>query len=227
MQSAAEISATNDTAAQLVEKDLRKSIIELDLLPGAKLSETEIAARLGVSRQPVREALIRLAEARFVEVMPQRGTRVVKISAADMQEALFVRRAVEVAVAEKAALRFDPWQRRRIDTILARQQEAAQSVDRVVFREQDQLFHTAIAQGAGCSIAWTTIVELKAHMDRVCTLSLQKREDLEQLVGEHRDIVAAIDAQDAPRAAAAMSKHLIGLLDHLPDLESRFAHLFE
>lgn len=218
---------TGDSVAQTVERDLRKSIIELKLLPGARLSEHEIANRLGVSRQPVREALIRLADARFVEIRPQRGTRVVKISATDMQEALFVRHAVEVAVAERAAQQFDAWQRRRIDTILAKQEEAAAAVDRTAFREQDELMHTAIAQGARCGIAWSTIVGLKAHMDRVCNLTLQSQEDLERRVREHREIIAAIDAHDGKRAAQAMSTHLMSILDLLPELESQYANLFE
>lgn len=227
MQIAAEPLETGDSAAQFVERDLRKSIIELALPPGARLSEHDIAGRLGVSRQPVREALIRLADAGFVEIRPQRGTRVVKISAADMQEALFVRHAVEVAVAQRAAVQFDPWQRRRIDTILAKQDEAASTVDHALFREQDELFHTAIAQGARCGIAWSTIVGLKAHMDRVCNLTLQTRDDLERRVREHRDIIAAIDAQDGGKAAGAMSTHLMSILDRLPELESQYAHLFE
>jgi GntR family transcriptional regulator, rspAB operon transcriptional repressor len=223
MPAAADVS---ESAAQLVERDLRRSIIELDLLPGAKLSEQEIALRLGVSRQPVREALIRLADAGFVEIIPQRGTRVVKISAADMQEALFVREAVEVAVARRAAAQFDPWQRRRIDTILGKQEEAASKLDHALFREQDELFHIAIAQGARTGIAWSTIVGLKAHMDRVCNLDLQGREDLERRIREHRDIIAAIDARDGERAAAAMSTHLTSILNHLPELESQHAQLF-
>lgn len=227
MQLAVEIPESDASAAQIVEQDLRRSIIELDLPPGARLSEHEIANRLGVSRQPVREALIRLAEARFVEIRPQRGTRVVKISAADMQEALFVRHAVEVAVAERAARSFDPWQRRRLDTILARQEEAAIGVDSTLFREQDELFHTAIAQGARCTMAWSTIVELKAHMDRVCNLTLQTKDNLDRRIAEHRAIVEAIDAQDPKRAAAAMDSHLNSLLDHLPELESRYPNLFE
>lgn len=224
---ALEAGETSDSAAQIVERDLRKAIIELKLLPGAKLSEHEIATRLGVSRQPVREALIRLAEANFVEIRPQRGTSVVKISAADMQEALFVRHAVEVAVAERAAENFDSWQRRRIDTILAKQEEAAAAVDRAAFREQDELLHTAIAQGARCGIAWSTIVGLKAHMDRVCNLTLQSQQDLERRVREHREIMVAIDARDSKRAAAAMSTHLMSILDLLPELESRYSSLFE
>lgn len=218
---------TSESASDMVEKDLRQAIIELGLLPGSRLSEHDIASRLGVSRQPVREALIRLAEAGFVEIRPQRGTQVVKISAAKMQEALFVRHAVEVAVAERAAKQFDAWQRRRLDTILARQDDAAARLDHALFREQDELFHIAIAEGARCGMAWSTIVELKAHMDRVCNLDLQARADLERRVREHRDIVAAIDAGDGARASAAMSRHLSGILDRLPDLESQHAALFE
>lgn len=215
-----------ESAAQLVERDLRKAIIELDLLPGARLSEHEIAARLGVSRQPVREALIKLSQAGFVEIRPQRGTTVVKISAAEMQEALFVRHAVEVAVAARAATHFDAWQRRRIDTILGRQEDAAAAVDHTLFREQDELFHIALAQGAGCGIAWASIVELKAHMDRVCNLTLQNKDDLERRIREHREIVAAIDAHDGSAAAATMSKHLNSILDRLPELESQHPNLF-
>jgi DNA-binding GntR family transcriptional regulator len=226
MQLVADTSDTGESVAQMVEKDLRQAIIELGLLPGSRLSEHDIAARLGVSRQPVREALIRLAEAGFVEIRPQRGTQVVKISAEKMQEALFVRHAVEVAVAERAARQFDPWQRRRLDTILAKQDDAASRFDHAQFREQDELFHIAIAQGARCGIAWNTIVELKAHMDRVCNLDLQSRSELERRVREHREIVAAIDAGDGPRASAAMSRHLSGILDRLPELESQHAELF-
>lgn len=218
---------TSHSAAELVERDLRKAIIELTLLPGARLSEHDIAARLGVSRQPVREALIRLADAGFVEIRPQRGTRVVKISASDMQEALFVRHAVEIAVAARAAAQFDPWQRRRIDTILAKQEEAAANIDYGLFRLQDELFHTAIAQGARCGIAWDTIVGLKAHMDRVCNLTLQLREDLDRRILEHRQIIAAIDEGDGSKAATAMGTHLMSILDRLPELESQYADLFE
>jgi DNA-binding GntR family transcriptional regulator len=216
-----------ESAAAGVERDLRRQIIELELLPGARLSEHEIAGRLGVSRQPVREALIKLSRAGFIEIRPQRGTSIVKISAAQMEEALFVRHAVEVAVAERAARHFDAWQRKRLDAILAKQEEAVAALDRGMFREQDELFHIAIARGAGCGIAWTSIVELKAHMDRVCNLTLQTREDLERRVLEHRAIVAAIDARDTDAARNAMSAHLMGILDKMPELESQHAALFE
>ena len=216
-----------ESAASLVERDLRRAIIELELKPGARLSEHEIADRLGVSRQPVREAMIKLQRSGFIDIRPQRGTTIVKISAAAMQEALFVRSAVETAVAERAATYFDAWQRKRIDTILARQEEAASKLDQTLFREQDELFHIALARGAGCGIAWTSIVELKAHMDRVCNLTMQTRDDLERRVREHKAIVAAIDAHDGAAAREAMAHHLGSILDQMPELESQHAGLFE
>ncbi|MBZ4138362.1 GntR family transcriptional regulator, partial [Escherichia fergusonii] len=74
----------------------------LELYPGVRLSEQEIAERYGVSRQPVREALIALSKQQFVEVLPQRGTMVVKISIAKMREARFLREVIESAVVRRA-----------------------------------------------------------------------------------------------------------------------------
>src|SRR6187402_2376761 len=84
-------SETGETTAAQVERDLRESIIRLELAPGTRLSEQEIATRMGVSRQPVREALIALGKSKLVDIRPNRGTVVVRISARQMIEARFVR----------------------------------------------------------------------------------------------------------------------------------------
>ena len=217
---------TGESAAAAIEKDLRRSIIELELLPGARLSEQDIATRLGVSRQPVREALIRLANSRLIEIRPHRGTVVARISAREMTEALFVRQSVELAVVAKAAQSFDPWQRKRIASLLLKQEEAAGKLDHAAFREHDEAFHIAVATGAGVGIAWIAIADMKTHMDRVCNMTLQSEADMARRVREHLAIMAAIDAHDAAEAQRAMTIHLSSILDDLPDLESRHASLF-
>ncbi len=78
---------------------LRQSIIQMVLAPGQALSEKEIANLFTVSRQPVREAFIRLSESGLVEVRPQRGTYVVRISRQAVLEARFIRESLEVAIA--------------------------------------------------------------------------------------------------------------------------------
>jgi len=215
-----------DSAASAIEKDLRRAIVELELLPGTRLSEQEIATRRGVSRQPVREALIRLAESRLIEVRPRRGTVVARISAREVAEALFVRQSIELAVVARAAVSFDPWQRRRIDSVLALQEEAAARADHASLRAQDELFHRALAIGAGVGLAGPMIADLKRILDRVCNLTMQAEADTQRVVRDHRAIMAAIDRQDGPSAQQAMKTHLEGLLDDLPELEARHPALF-
>src|SRR3954468_21043604 len=82
---------------------LREAIVAMELPPGARLSENELAARLGVSRTPVREALIRLRDEQLVEIAPQRGTFVTPISVRGVLDAQFVREALECAAVRLAA----------------------------------------------------------------------------------------------------------------------------
>jgi DNA-binding GntR family transcriptional regulator len=217
---------SGESAAASIEKDLRRAIIELELLPGARLSEQDIATRLGVSRQPVREALIRLANSRLIEIRPHRGTVVARISAKEMTEALFVRQSVEIAVVAKAAQNFDAWQRKRINSIILKQEEAAGKLDHAGFREHDEAFHFAVAQGAGVGIAWIAIADMKTHMDRVCNMTLQSEADMARRVREHRAIMDAIDQRDVEAAKQAMETHLGSILDDLPELETKHSTLF-
>jgi GntR family transcriptional regulator, rspAB operon transcriptional repressor len=218
---------SSSSAALRVERELRRAIIDLELPPGTRLSEQDLASRLGVSRQPVREALIGLAKTRLVEILPQRGTSVVKISVAKMMEARFVREAIEVAVVRRACEAFDRGARGRIEHLLETQREAATDGDHHSFRRYDEMFHIALAGGAGCPMAWRTVEDIKAHMDRVCLLTLPGSEAMLPLVEQHRAIIAAVDAQDADRADEAMRHHLSAILRALPRVEADHPDLFE
>src|ERR1041384_5044755 len=89
--------------AGAVFRTLRSAIVTLRLTPASALSEQEIADRLKVSRQPVREAFIKLSEIGLVRVLPQRGTFVTRISEKEVLDARFVREAVECAIARRAS----------------------------------------------------------------------------------------------------------------------------
>jgi GntR family transcriptional regulator, rspAB operon transcriptional repressor len=216
-----------DTAALRLERELRRAIITMEFPPGMRLSEQEIAARYGVSRQPVREALITLAKSRLIEILPQRGTTVVKLSVAKMMEARFVREAIEVAVVRRACESFDRTARARLDDLLEFQRSAAARADHNEFQRYDEMFHAALAEGAGCRMAWQALEDIKAHMDRVCNLTLPGSASMLPLVKQHRAIVAAIDRRDPDRAEAAMRLHLTEILRALPRIEAENPALFE
>jgi len=214
------------SAAQRIENELRRLIIALELPPGSRLSEQDIAERHGVSRQPVREALIGLARTRLVEIQPQRGTTVVKISVRKMMEARFVREAIETAVVRRACSSFDQQSRERINDLLEMQEHAAKRDDHAAFQRYDELFHIALAEGAGCPLAWEAVQDIKAHMDRVCQLTLPGPEAMLPLIDQHRAIVAAIDSRDEDAAAEAMRRHLTEILRALPRVEAEHPELF-
>ena len=217
---------SHGSAAQRIESELRRSIVALEVLPGTRLSEQDIAERHGVSRQPVREALIGLARMRLVEILPQRGTVVVKISVRKMMEARFVREAIEFAVVRRACSSFDRQTRERIDDLLGMQEDAARRDDHTGFQRYDELFHIALADGAGCPLAWEAVQDIKAHMDRVCQLTLPGADAMLPLIEQHRTIVAAVDARDEDAAADGMRRHLTEILRALPRLEAEHPELF-
>ncbi len=213
------------SAARKVEAELRRAIVAMALPPGTRLSEAEIAERYGVSRQPVREALIGLARTRLVEIQPQRGTVVVKISVKKMMEARFVREAIEVAVARRAAQGFDPSARNRVEDLLDLQANAAARGDHEAFQRYDEMFHMTLAEGAGCALAWEAISDIKAHMDRACHLTLAG--SMAPLVDQHRAIIAAVEISDPDAAGEAMRLHLSEILRALPKVEAEHPDLFE
>lgn len=212
--------------ARRVEVALRQAILALELLPGARLSEQEIADRYGVSRQPVREAMIALAAAQLVEVQPQRGTAVTRLSRSRMLQARFVREAIETAVVRRACAGFAVGARAEIDELLALQARVAARNDHAAFQQHDQRFHAVLAEGADCELAWRAIRDVKLHMDRVCTLTLHSVSSMEALVRQHEQIVAAIDRRDPGRAEAAMRRHLTEIMRVLPQIERDRPELF-
>ncbi len=216
-----------ESAAARVERALREKIIDLTIRPGERLSESEIAERFSVSRQPVREAFIALMRQGLVDVQPQRGTVVVKLSVRRMLDARFIREAIEVAIVRRACERFDSHYRDRALALIDAQAEAVAAGDHRGFQQLDSLFHVALAEGAGCAEAWNAIELQKAHMDRVCALMLHAPGSAEPLVDQHRAILDAIDDGDAERAVAAMSHHLSEILKAVAGIELKFADLFE
>jgi DNA-binding GntR family transcriptional regulator len=222
-----EARAAGEPAARRVFHELKSAIVTMALTPGQALSENEIAARLGVSRQPVREAFIKLSEAGLVSIRPQRGTFVVKISVKQVTDARFVREAVEVAVVRKACEVMSAEAIADLKAILEAQRVAAVESVPARFLALDEAFHRGLALGVDCDYAWRVVEEVKAQMDRVRYLSLPQATPIGRLVDQHVAILAAVEAGDASQAEATVREHLSEILTSLPVLERQFPQLFE
>jgi len=213
--------------AEQVFRTLRTSIVTMRLTPATAISEQDIANRLQVSRQPVREAFIKLSEIGLVRVLPQRGTFVMKISAKEVMDARFVREAVECAIARRASEGIGQPAIDGLRAIIAEQRKAGRAKDEEAFFALDDAFHHALANAAECAYAWKVVEEAKAQMDRVRFLSIPDAMPTEVPIVQHQAILDAIVARDGAAAERAMQAHLREILKSLPRLSRAFPDMFE
>lgn len=194
------------TVADHIFETLYRQVVTVELPPGTRLSEVEVAKAMGVSRQPVRDAFWRLSKLGLLRVRPQRATTVTRISTTAVMQARFVRTAIEVETLMIAAARFGPAEFAALDAILAEQAEAVAAAARERFHDLDDEFHRRIGALAGVGFVWEMIRENKAHTDRVRLLSLSSGAEL--ALADHHAILDALRAGDAGGAATAMRVHL-------------------
>lgn len=203
---------------------LRNRIVRTELLPGDMISETEIARMYSVSRQPVREAFIKLAEAGLVQIRPQRGTMITRISSDAVMDARFVREAIEADIAKVVAERADETIAEELLRQIAAQKQVSVD-DSDAFVKLDEHFHRTLAEMAGKAYAWRVVEDVKAQMDRVRYLSVEKLH-VRLLIGQHEAVVKAIVNGDAVAAESAMRTHLREILKSLPKVAKDRPDLF-
>jgi DNA-binding GntR family transcriptional regulator len=211
---------------QIYER-LRRAITTLVMLPSEALSEQDLAQQLGVSRTPVREALIRLADEGLIDILPQRGSFVAPIRLSDVEEAQFIREALEVSVVQKLAGHASDGFLAAVRANLAMQAKAVAEGDRELFLELDESFHRSLCEEAGLPRSWRVIQVVKLQMDRVRYLSLPEPGHLETLLAQHREIFDAIETGQARQAGTRMAAHLREVLLTVQRLNLARPDLFE
>ena len=173
------------TTVDYVFERLHADIINLNLLPGAKLSEVEVAKQMDVSRQPVREAFIRLSNLKLLRIRPQKATVVCKISEREILNSRFIRTAIEVEVVRRACAAEGPRLEDEFAQNLEQQRLSVEAMDADRFHALDYDFHGLICAVADLQFAYKTIADNKAHVDRLCMLSLSTRKGLQEIYDDH------------------------------------------
>lgn len=204
---------------------LRNRIIRNDLKPGNRISESEIARECNVSRQPVREAFIKLAEQGLLLVLPQRGTVVSKIAFSAVLNARFMREAIESDFVAILANTPDASLVRELRKQIAHQR-ALDTSEALEFIHLDEQFHRTLADGAGKSGTWKLLEGLKSQMDRVRFLSLGQF-PVGKLISQHEAVVNHIERGEPGAADAAIRLHLREILHDLPQVRDSHPDFFE
>lgn len=209
-----------------LHRQLRDRIVRGDIAPGARISETEIAEEYSVSRQPVREAFIKLSEEGLVGVRPQRGTYVSLISVRSVLTARFIREAVEADVVSVVANGIEDSDLELLDAQIAAQRALDPDAPVSEFMRLDDEFHRALANLAGQSEVADYLEGLKTHMNRVRHISARPHVR-DRLITQHADVVEGIRQRDPSQAVSAMRSHLREILSDLPEITAAKPDFFE
>ena len=168
---------------------LRDEILSLRLRPGDKISEAEIGARFGVSRQPVRDAFSRLENLDLLLIRPQKATEVKRFSLKAIEKSRFVRASVEAEVLRRAAANCDEIGAAQLDACLIQQRAIVRNEQFHKFDALDYAFHETLCNIAGVDFAFEVISSEKAKVDRLCMLGLSKEMRMPQLLQDHEVVV--------------------------------------
>jgi GntR family transcriptional regulator, rspAB operon transcriptional repressor len=210
---------------------LRESIVSLQLAPGRMMYENELAAELGVSRTPIREAIRLLVSEELLEVLPQRGTRVALISLQKVAETRFIREQLETGAFRIVAREWDPPSRRglrqELEQLLILQQTAADEEDSVRFLALDEAFHRTILEATGNRTLLQTVYAMRGHLNRVRYLALSRYHHMKPLVTEHEVLLRTLESGDEQMLPQLLEIHFNKLDTQIPHLRQEYPQYFK
>ncbi|TYB85757.1 GntR family transcriptional regulator [Oceaniovalibus sp. ACAM 378] len=206
-----------------VHRALRCAIIDVQLAPGAPISENSVCRQFSVSRSPVRSAIQRLAEEGLVEVSPQRGSFVAPLHLEQLHDSHFVRRTLELALLRETAAIWTPAMGETMRALLAKQERLLLERDADAFLEEDHVFHRTLAGLSQREGVWPAIETAKTSMTRFHRYWAQM-DRLADVLAEHSMVIDALERGDSAAAEAALAAHLdmvFVILDGIPKEQRR------
>lgn len=201
---------------QLNNKPLREQVVDIlrdamlngDLKPGQMLVETELAAQLGVSRAPIREALQRLQSEGFLDIVPYHGTTVRRLTRRDIEELYSLRSSLETFALRRVAERDGVHGAKVLREIVAGMLDAAKSGDLSGINRLDRRFHNTIIELSDHNLLQGLWNNVSLRVRQVMSLRNAHFSDLTEIARNHLPIVDALEAGHIDEAAALLSQHI-------------------
>ncbi|WP_254799442.1 GntR family transcriptional regulator [Falsochrobactrum tianjinense] len=187
---------------------LRDLIITGELMPGSKINEAQICARLGVSRTPLREAIKFLASEGLVELVPRRGAVVKKFTAKETRDMLDVIKSLEQIAAEKACETASDAGIAHIRNLHDEMVAAYERGDRLTYYKLNQTIHVSIVALADNSALSDVHTVLQTRLKRIRFVGHEGPVKWAAAVSEHVEMIEALEARDAQRLKDVIGRHL-------------------
>lgn len=196
-----------ESGGEYALRTIKENIISLELAPGSQISENELAAEMGLSRTPVREALMELSKVKIVDIQPQKKSTIPLIDYDMVEESRFMRDLLECAVAELDCDMASPDDLERLSENIRLQSLYLDDFYTGRLMALDNQFHGMLFDIAKKSQVYALIQNISIHFDRVRTLALSSVKS-GKIVQDHVDLVDAIRRKDPKATRELMVLHL-------------------
>ena len=215
-------------AAQQTYKILHDRILKLEMNPGQSVSEKDISMQIGVSRQPVREAFIRLSHEGLLTIRPQIGTFVTRLNVAQINEAAFTRVALECAIVRETIKKATKADFKKLHRIIEGHQQADEDGDYDQVYIQDTTFHIKLFEISSYPGVWKMVSQARSHMARLRSLSVANMTySVAESIKYHTQILTLIESGNGEAAAKSMKKHIESNLAYMERLIEEMPSYFE
>ena len=215
-----------------IYEEIKSQIINLDLLPGTKVKEEDLAKELNISRTPIRGVISRLVKDSLLEVNPQKGTYVSKIDLSKINDYIYVRKSVEMQMISKICNVITDEQIKELEEILVKQHEIIQMEPSIakskMFFHNDNLFHATMFKFASLEGVWKIIHTNAIPLNRARIMAnLRSNPQVEKIYEQHKQMVEYLKSKDEKGAINALEYHLDGGFDGIAALVDKYNDYFK
>ena len=189
---------------------LKDNIMTLNLKPGELLSEADLSEKLGISRTPIREVLMRLKNEHLIEVKPQTGTYISLIDANLIEEAMFMRYTLEKEVLKTVSNNINDNLLMELEKNLFAQKLIANRDDSAIeFHKLDKKFHQLLFEGSNKKNIWNSILNISTHYNRM-RLLFEMQANKEEIINQHEEYLNIIKNKSLDDIYRIVTKHIKG-----------------
>lgn len=217
----------NNSLNDVTYNKIRDDIMNMTLEPGTDVSVQKLSERYGVSRTPVREAVVRLQQSGLVEIYPQRKTVVSKIDLQRVREEWFIRTSLESAVVDEFIHKCSELVADTMQELVNKQKKLMNKDSFREFYHKDNRFHQLIFETAGEGLSWYTIEDVASHYNRIRLLNGKMRGMDQSVIEKHEKMVVAARKRDVDGMRKEIMEHSNNLLEQVKDLSKHYPHFFK
>lgn len=219
------LKVTSNSLNDITYEQIRKDIMNMTLEPGMNVSVQKLSERYGVSRTPVREAIVRLQQCGLVEVYPQRKTVVSKIDLERVNEELFIRTSLESSIVERFIHRCSDLVVDTMQELVNKQKKYMDNKHFTEYYSKENRLHQLIFETAGQTLAWETIENITSHYNRIRIL-YGKIKGVGSIIGLHEKMVAAARIRDSKAMHLAVMEYSDNLQEQVKSMSKQYPHFF-